>query len=141
MPIPSFRFLDDDSLVLPVALEEFAGNVLGIVRQVYTEIGPGLKEPIYQEALGIALTDAGIVFIAKPRLRVVFRGRPLRKPVEPDFLVGDHIVLELKAVEEFHPSHHAQLVTYLRVAKRPLGFLINFNAPRLGLGIKRKVLT
>lgn len=141
MPIPSFRHLSDDTILLPRAVEELAGQVLGAARQVYRGLGAGLTEPIYQEAIEIALAEAGIEFVAQPRIRPVFRGRVLRHSAVPDLLVGSSIVVELKAVESFHPMHEAQLLTYLRLTQRPLGFLINFNAPTLSAGIKRRVLT
>lgn len=141
MPIPSFRHLDDDTLLLPVEVEELAGSMLAAARRVYRELGPGLTEPIYQEALEFALADAGIPFVARPRFRPVFAGRTLRRHVEPDFIIGDSIVVELKAAESFHPMHEAQLITYLRLTRRPLGFLLNFCAPTLSQGIRRKILT
>lgn len=140
MPIPSFRHLDEDSLVLPRDLEEEAGRLLGVVREVYRELGPGLKEDSYQEAMEIALAEAGFSFVAKPRIAITFRGRTLRRKAEPDLLVGENIVVELKAAEEFHPSHFAQLVSYLRASRRRLGSVINFGAPTLSQGIRRRVL-
>lgn len=141
MPIPSFRHLDDASLLLDPETEATADALLRTIRQVFTEIGPGLAEAVYQEAMEIALVDASVPFVSKPRIKVEFRGVQLRRAAEPDFLVGERVVLELKAVQEFHPSHEAQLLSYLRVTKRPLGFLMNFHSPRLGPGIRRKVLS
>lgn len=141
VPTAGPRRLDDESLLLSPEIEQLADTMLGVIRQVYLEVGPGLPEAIYQEALEIAFTEIGLSFVAKPRLRVTFRGRVLRRSAEPDFLVGEHVVLELKAAEDLHARHHAQLLTYLRVARRPLGFLVNFHAPRLALGLRRKVLT
>lgn len=87
------------------------------------------------------MSEAGIPFLPQPKLRVLFRGRVLKRCAVPDLLAGDHLVVELKAVEQMHAAHLAQLVTYLRIAKRPLGFVVNFNAPRLSEGIKRRVVT
>ena len=135
------RQLDNADISLGADIEALVDRTLREIRAVYREIGPGLSEGIYHEALEIALSEAGIAYASKPRLRVAFRGRVLQRHAEPDFLIGEFLVVELKAVEEFHPGHEAQLLTYLRHTQRPVGFLVNFRAPRLAAGLKRMVLT
>lgn len=72
---------------------------------------------------------------------IEFRGIILKGTAEPDLLIDEHIVVEVRAVEEFHRVHSARLLTCLRVTRRPLGFLNNFNAPTLSEGIRRLLLT
>lgn len=137
---PRIRHLLDESLRLDDDVEALAGATLGVVREVYHEIGAGLPEPIYQEALELAFADAGIAVQAQPEIRVRFRGRVLNRHARPDFLVGNSLVLELKSVEEWSMAHEVQLLTYLRLTGRPLGFLVNFRAPTLSQGVRRKIL-
>jgi GxxExxY protein len=72
---------------------------------------------------------------------VAYKGRVLSRRFRIDLLLDGKIIVEAKAVENLHPAHFAQLLTYLRLADKPLGFLINFNAIPLGEGIHRRVNT
>lgn len=88
----------------------------------------------------IALADAGILHTARPPISIPSRDRRLGHPFFPDLLVDEDIVIELKSVEEFHPVHFRQLMSYMRMTGRCLGSLVNFNVERLSAGIKRRVL-
>lgn len=136
----AFRHLTDESLLLEDHIERLADRLLAIVREVYYEIGGGLPEAVYQEALEIAFEEAGLRFQAQPHVQVRFRDRTLKRHATPDFLIEETIVLELKSVEGWSPAHDIQLLTYLRLTQRPLGFLVNFRAPSLSAGLRRKVL-
>jgi GxxExxY protein len=96
-------------------------------------------EEIYSRALGLELTAAGIPFQREKPYPVVYRGELLCQQYL-DFIVGDEIVLELKSVDQLVPINHAQLLNYLRVSKRRVGLLINFNVVVLKDGLHRKVL-
>jgi len=108
--------------------------------EVYNENGSGLLEEIYQESLEIELGLRGIPFRSKQELAVFYKGRELQKRYIPDLHVFGGIVVELKAVTELAPEHEAQVLNYLRIARQPVGYLINF-AHRDTLQWKRFVLS
>lgn len=99
---------------------------------VHNEQGAGLSEEIYQESLEMELTDRAIPFVSQPELPVFYKQRPLKKRLRPDVLIADEIIVELKAVKTLAPEHEAQLINYLRVTGKSVGYLINFGAfPKL----------
>ena len=106
---------------------------------VHDEVGGGLLEEIYQECFELELGDRGIPFKSKQELAVFFKGRELRKRYIPDLYVFDGMVAELKAVSALAPEHEAQLINYMRLAKKPVGYLINFG-PIKGVEWKRFVI-
>ena len=101
-------------------------KLMGAAFEVYNEQGYGLAEEIYQESLEIELDTRGIPFHAKQELKCYYKGRELKKRYLPDLFVCDGLVVELKSVSELLPEHEAQVINYLRVAKLPVGYLINF---------------
>ncbi len=106
---------------------------------VHDEVGGGLLEEIYQECLEMELGVRHILFKSRQELAVFFKGRELKKRYIPDLYVFDGIVAELKAVSALAPEHEAQLINYMRLAKRPVGYLINFG-PIKGVEWKRFVV-
>lgn len=110
-------------------LGEEGYRVVGAAMEVYNDLGFGLSEEVYQEALEREMADQSIPFDAQRRLSVIYKGKPLQKVFVPDLLVFDQIIVELKAVKELLPEHDAQLMNYLRVTKKPVGYLINFGKP------------
>ena len=115
-------------------LEEIRERIIGCAIAVHTELGPGLLESIYQECLVIALTEAGLRVVTGRQVPVVFRGRRVKHDLKLDILVEDCVVVEVKAVEQLHPVHTAQLITYLKLTGCPTGLLINFNSTSLRRG-------
>jgi len=99
---------------------------MGAAFAVYNEQGYGMAEEIYQESLQIELELRGIGFGAKPELRCHYKGRELVKRYIPDLLVSDCLVIELKAVTQLASEHEAQLLNYMRIARFPVGYLVNF---------------
>ena len=94
--------------------------------EVYNDRGYGLAEEIYQECLKIELEMRGISFGAKAEIKCFYKGRELKKRYIPDLFVFGCLVVELKAVTELAPEHEAQLINYMRIARRPVGYLVNF---------------
>ena len=94
--------------------------------EVYNDRGYGLAEEIYQECLEIELELRGIAFEAKAELHCQYKGRPLKRRYVPDLMVLGSLVVELKAVSQLAPEHEAQLLNYLRIARCPVGYLVNF---------------
>ena len=107
--------------------------------EVHNEQGGGMAEEVYQESLELELGDQGIPFVPKQELVIYYKGRQLKKRYVPDLYVHDGIVVELKAVSALAPEHEAQLINYLRIAKKRVGYLINFG-PIKGVEWKRFVI-
>jgi len=111
--------------------KELTHRTLGICMDVFHELGSGFLEPVYQEALAIALHDANMPFKREAPLTIYFRGKPLEKKYFADFVVDGKVVLELKTVQRILPEHKAQLMNYLKATKLPLGYVINFHGEKL----------
>ena len=102
-------------------------------------MGPGLLESVYQMCLAEELLIREIQIQGLVPIPLVYKGRTLNKDYVIDILIEGEIVLELKAIESIMPVHEAQIISYLKLANKRLGFLINFNVPLLKSGFKRFV--
>lgn len=101
-------------------------KLMGAAFEVYNQLGYGMAEEVYQQSLEIELELRGIPLRTKHELTVVYKDHPLETKFKPDLIVFDGIVVELKAVKELIAEHEAQLFNYMRIARRPVGYLINF---------------
>jgi GxxExxY protein len=101
-------------------------DLMGAAFEVYNQLGYGMAEEIYQQSLEIELTLRGIPFQSKKELTAFYKDRPLDTHYTPDLFVFGSIVVELKAVAELISDHEAQLFNYMRIARQPVGYLINF---------------
>ena len=99
---------------------------MGAAFEVYNDRGYGWAEDIYQECLEIELSLREIPFQVKAELKCFYKGRELKKRYVPDLFVFGGLVVELKAVAELVSEHEAQLFNYMRIARLPVGYLINF---------------
>jgi GxxExxY protein len=124
---------------LPEDLEDLVHKTIGCCIAVHRVLGPGLLEEIYARALGLELAAARIPFQREKACPVTYRGEVLCRQYL-DLVVEDQIVVELKSVEQLVPVNHAQLLSYMRVANKRVGLLINFNVVVLKDGLTRKVL-
>jgi GxxExxY protein len=120
--------------------DELSRSVIGRAIEVHRNLGPGLLESIYRQCLACELSHAGIPFQMEVPLPVRYKDILLDCGRRIDLLVGDDLNVEIKSIETLLPIHHAEILTYMRLAKLPLGLLINFNVPKLQNGIKRFVL-
>ena len=102
--------------------------LMGAAFEVYNESGPGFLEEVYQQALSAEFSFRKIEFTAKPRLTIVYKGLPLDKYYEADFLVSEGIIVEIKAVKSLAAEHEAQLLNELKAGHYRVGYLINFGA-------------
>ena len=125
---------------LPQRTEEIARAVVDAAIQVHRTLGPGLLESVYEVCLAHELEQRGRSVVRQAALPVVYKTVRLEAGYRVDLIVDDHVVVEIKAVEALAPVHEAQLLTYLRLSERRLGFLINFNVVLLKQGIKRMIL-
>ena len=111
--------------------------IRGCIFNVYNNLGPGLLESVYEQALMIELRNAGIKANNQVPVDIVYDGQKLEHDFRLDILVNDAIILELKSVEALKPVHFKQLQTYLKLADKRLGLLINFNENNIRNGIHR----
>ena len=114
--------------------------VVGACFEVHKQLGPGLLESVYDDALAIELAERGMMYERQYPVPVVYKGRIAGDPFRIDFFVSRCVILEIKAVEKIHPIHIAQTLTYLKLTKAPIGFLVNFHEPLLKDGIRRLLL-
>jgi GxxExxY protein len=105
-------------------------DLMGAAFEVYNEMGHGLSEEIYQECLEVELADLKIPFHAQIHLDVWFKNKKITKTYIPDLLVYGEILAELKAVKELTADHEKQLLNYLHITKKAVGYLINFGCPK-----------
>ena len=119
-------------------LNHLTSQVIKAAINVHSTLGPGLLESVYQQCMEIELQELGLKTESQVPVAVVYRGRNVAEEgFRMDLLVEGILVIELKSVEEIKPVHQKQLLTYLRLAQKPLGLLINFNVPMLKEGIHR----
>ena len=130
---------DQDTEIQRNKLNELSHRVIGLCLEVHRELGPGLLESAYEEALAYEFTQAGLVYERQRETPLLYKGVKLNCGYRLDFLVEGELIIELKAVTDLLPVHHAQLLTYLKLERRSLGLLINFNVPVLKAGIRRVV--
>lgn len=108
--------------------------------KVHHGLGPGLLENIYEACFCYELKKHGLSFRKQVTLPIEYDGIIFDEGLRLDVLVEDLVICELKAVENFNSVYTAQLMTYLKLARKRLGFLINFNVPIIKNGIKRIIL-
>ncbi len=120
--------------------DSLAHAVIGAAIEVHRHLGPGFLEGVYESALAVEMGLRDLPFVRQSPIAVQFKGQPVGEG-RLDFLVCDRLIVELKAVQELAPIHHAQVLSYLRITRLSLGLLINFNVKFLKDGIKRVILT
>ena len=114
--------------------------IRGAIFEVYNQLGPGLLESVYEEALCYELENKGLQVERQKVVPLVYKGHELHIDLRLDILVENQIVIELKAVEEIKPVFYKQLKTYLKLANKHLGLLVNFSSLDLKEGIHRVIL-
>jgi GxxExxY protein len=119
-------------------LNQLSSSIIKGAINVHKELGPGLLESVYRYCLAIELENMGLRIHSEVPVPICYRGQRVHEEgLRLDLLVEDTIVVELKSVEKVQDVHKKQLLTYLRLAKKPLGLLINFNEPLLRDGLTR----
>lgn len=108
-------------------LEEITYQIRGAIFDVYNELGPGLLESVYERALMFEMKHRGLNLQNQVAFDVLYKGASLGIQQRIDILVNDQVVIEIKSVERLLPVHHKQLISYLKLTGKPLGFLVNFN--------------
>jgi GxxExxY protein len=126
-------------LVFAVDFNEISGAVVDAAMKVHTALGPGLLESVYEKCLKHELTKRGFHVETQIWLPVVYDRVEIEGGYKIDLLVEGQVVVELKVVEHILEVHKAQLLSYLKLADKRLGLLINFNVVHLRDGIRRLV--
>jgi GxxExxY protein len=119
-------------------LNRLAHSVIGAAIEVHRHLGPGHLESVYEEAICVELTLRGISFARQFGYGIDYKGRTVGTG-KLDLLIGNDLVVELKACDGFAPIHTAQVLSYLKATGRHLGLIINFNVTRLQDGVKRVI--
>ena len=121
-------------------VQEITGKIIESAILVHNELGPGLLESVYETCLAEVLSENGLFVKRQQSLPVILRGKEIDMSFRIDLLVNDTVIVELKAIETILPIHEAQLFTYLKLSKKNVGLLINFNVKLLKAGPKRIVI-
>ena len=119
--------------------EELTYKIRGAIFAVYKELGPGLLENIYEAALVYELEKRGLKVEQQKQIQVYYDSKVLPVDYRIDLLVEDKVILELKSVSELKDVHFKQLLTYLRITKKRVGLLVNFNTEDIVKSIHRIV--
>ncbi len=118
--------------------DDFSHQIIGACIEVHRTLGgPGLLESIYEAALCHELTLRGLRIQRQKPVQVIYKGIAIKEPLFIDIVVGDKVLVEVKAVEKYHPIYDTQVLTYLRLTGIKLGLLVNFGAPYVKDGISR----
>jgi GxxExxY protein len=120
-----------------MTLNAITGAIIGAAIEVHKALGPGLLESAYQECLERELVERGHRVERRRSFPVVYKGAAIERRFRLDMVVDDQVLVEIKAVKHLLPGHEAQIVSYLRLARLPLGLLINFHCTTLVAGLRR----
>ena len=118
---------------------ELTYEIRGAIFDVYNELGPGLVESVYEEALAFELHERGLYVARQVEVPIIYKGNELKTPIRLDLIVNNQVIVELKSVEEMKPVFAKQLLTYLKLLDKRVGLLVNFNTNNLRESIKRIV--
>lgn len=126
-------------LELPAHTEVLAKEIVDIALKIHTKLGPGLLESVYEKCFCYELSRRGIPYQCQKETPIHYDGLVIDEGLRLDILVDNQIIIELKAQENYHPVWEAQLLSYLKLTGKRLGFLINFHVPVIKQGIKRLI--
>jgi GxxExxY protein len=113
--------------------------IIGSAIEIHKTLGPGLLESVYEDCLCYELSQQKIEYARQVNLPLTYKDAKINAGLRIDLIVDDLVIVELKAVEKVIPVHKSQLLTYLKITKKWLGLLINFNVPILKDGVERIV--
>ena len=120
--------------------EWLAKEIVDIAFKIHKALGPGLLKSVYEKCFCYELLRRKINFVRQQCVEIVYDDLNIGDGLRTDILVNNEIIIELKVQENYHPVWEAQLLSYLKLSKKQLGFLINFHVPLIKNGIKRIIL-
>ena len=115
-------------------------KIIGAAIEVHRTLGPGLLESAYEQCLEYELTERGLKVERQIPVPVIYKDLNIEYGYRLDLLVEDQVIVEIKSIDELHPVHEAQILTYLKFAEKKIGLLINFNVKLLKDGLRRYIL-
>ena len=118
---------------------EIARIIVDVAFKIHTTLGPGLLESVYESAFSYELTKRGLKVLRQVGIPIVYESIRLEEGFRADLIVEDKVIVEIKSVEQIAAVHKKQLLTYLRLADKRLGLLINFGETLIKDGISRVV--
>lgn len=118
-------------------INEITKNIIGAAIEVHRTLGPGLLESTYEACLFYELEQMGLYVERQVELPINYKNVSLETGYRIDLIVENDVIVELKSVKELLPVHTAQIITYLKIANKSKGLLMNFNEARLIDGVKR----
>ena len=121
-------------------LDEIGQKIVHAAYEVHKALGPGLLESTYEKCLCYELGAAGLNVGQQICIPLCYKDLILDNALRLDLIVNESVIVELKAVEKIMPVHEAQILSYLRLSKHRLGYLINFHSPLIKNGVRRFVL-
>lgn len=124
-----------------MSINDITGVIVDTALQIHRDLGPGLLESVYEAVLAKKLEARGLRVERQKGLKFEYEGMVFDEGFRMDLLVEGQVVVELKSVEQTAPVHKKLLLTYLKLAKKPVGLLINFGAATLKEGIVRTINT
>ena len=135
-PWRSWR-LGERSILFGVSENAVARQIVDAAYRVHTALGPGLLESVYEAALAYELEKRGLRISRQQVIPVVYEAVRIHTGFHADLVVEDMVIVEIKALESIAPVHKKQLLTYLKLADKRLGLLINFNVALIKDGIRK----
>lgn len=131
-----------DTVYQPLTPREvwLSQQVINIAFSIHKKLGPGLLESIYEKCFCHELSVRNIPFIKQKYVDIVYDKIVIDDGLRIDILVDDLLIIELKAQDQPHPVWDAQLISYLKLTKKRLGYIINFHVPLIKSGIKRMII-
>ena len=120
-------------------IDDISGLIIGSAIEVHRKLGPGLLEHAYRSCLGFEFKKKGLSYEEEVLLPIKYEDKTIEAAFRLDMLVESRVVVELKATDGLSNAHKAQLLTYIRLANKPLGLLLNFNCHTLTKGIYRMI--
>jgi len=120
--------------------KELTSEIINAAIEVHRTLGAGLLESLYQKALVHELRLRDLNTVVESPVRISYKDITFDENLRVDLIVENKVILELKSVEEIHPAHKAQLLSYMKLLQIPIGLIINFHEPMLKDGIRRLVL-
>jgi GxxExxY protein len=120
--------------------QELTSSILNCAYKVHTALGPGLLESAYEECLHYELDKAGLMVMKQKPMPLIYEEKKLDVGYRIDLFVEGKVIIEIKSVDALSPVHFAQVMTYMKLSKCRIGFLINFNVQSLKDGIKRIIV-
>jgi len=115
-------------------------QIMDIAISIHRALGPGLLESVYEKCFCYELSKRNIHFIRQKNIALIYDSMIISEGLKIDILIDDLVIVELKAQELYHPVWEAQLLSYLRLTGKRLGYILNFHVPLMKDGVKRMII-